>query len=96
MKRKSILINYDRTNTIFLSKVIVFVRGAVMNGYAQAEEISKRWNVSIRQVQLLCKAGKIDGAVKFGTTWAIPEDAVKPTRTGRLKPGRKSKHSGVL
>ena len=67
-----------------------------MNGYVQAEEIAERWNVSIRQVQILCKAGKIDGAVKFGTTWAIPEDAAKPTRTGKLKPGRKPKTSEVV
>ena len=66
-----------------------------MNGFVQAEEIAERWNVSIRQVQILCKAGKIDGVVKFGTTWAIPEDAVKPTRTGKLKPGRKPKANEV-
>ena len=66
-----------------------------MNGYVQAEEIAERWNVSIRQVQILCKAGKIDGAVKFDATWAIPEDAIKPTHTGKFKPGRKPKTSEV-
>jgi hypothetical protein len=66
-----------------------------MIGYAQAEEIAERWDVSIRQIQILCKAGRIDGAVKFGTTWAIPKDAVKPTRTGKLKPGRKPKPKDV-
>ncbi len=62
-----------------------------MIGYVQSEELAERWNVSARQIQMLCKAGKIEGAVKFGTTWAIPEGAVKPTRTGKLKPGRKPK-----
>ena len=60
-----------------------------MNGYARSEEIAEHWNVSARQIQILCKAGKIGGAIKFGNTWAIPEDAVKPTHTGMLKPGRK-------
>ena len=64
-----------------------------MNGYVQSEEIAERWDVSARQVQILCKAGKIDGAIKFGNTWAIPEDAVKPTHTGNIKPGRKPKTS---
>ena len=64
-----------------------------MNGYVRAEEVAERWNVSARQIQVLCKSGKIEGAVKFGNTWAIPEDAVKPTRTGKLKPGRKPKTS---
>jgi hypothetical protein len=63
-----------------------------MIGYVQAEEVAKRWNVSMRQIQTLCKEGRIDGAVKFGNTWAIPEKAEKPTRTAvNGKPGRKSK-----
>ena len=63
-----------------------------MNGYVQAEEIAKRWNITIRQVQRLCVSGRIEGAVKFGTTWAIPENAPKPTRTAANgKPGRKPK-----
>jgi len=66
-----------------------------VNGYVQAEDLTEKWNVTARQIQTLCKAGKIDGAVKFGTTWAIPEDAVKPTRTVKLKPGRKPKISEV-
>ena len=64
-------------------------------GYVRAEELTEKWNVSARQIQILCKAGKIDGAVKFGNTWAIPEDAVKPTRTGKLKPGPKPKRRDV-
>jgi hypothetical protein len=62
-----------------------------MNGYIKAEEVAKKWSISLRQVQILCKAGRIPGAEKFGTTWAVPTDAKKPTRTGKLKPGRKPK-----
>jgi hypothetical protein len=62
-----------------------------MNGYLTAEETAKQWDVSIRQVQILCRAGKIEGAMKFCKVWAIPEDAAKPTRTSKLKPGRKSR-----
>jgi len=62
-----------------------------MNGYVKAEIMAKRWNVSVRQVQLLCQNGKIEGVSKFGNAWAIPKDTPKPTRTGKLKPGRKSK-----
>jgi len=66
-----------------------------MNGYVRAEEIAERWNLSVRQIQILCKSKKIDGAIKFGNTWAIPEDAIKPTRTTQFKPGRKTKTSEV-
>jgi len=62
-----------------------------MIGYIQADEVAKRWGISMRQVQTLCKEGRIEGAIKFGNTWAIPENAPKPTRTGKSKPGRKPK-----
>lgn len=62
-----------------------------MIGYIKAEKAAELWNVSMRQVQRLCLLGRIDGAVKFGTTWAIPENAPKPTRTGKGKPGREKK-----
>lgn len=59
-----------------------------LSGYIKTYEAAERWNVTDRQVQSLCKAGKIEGAVKFGNTWAIPENTPKPTRTGEKKPGR--------
>ena len=62
-----------------------------MNGYVSAEMMASRWNTSVRQVQLLCQNGKIEGASKFGNAWAIPENTLKPTRTGKYKPGRKPK-----
>jgi hypothetical protein len=62
-----------------------------MVGYVTAEVAAERWNVTVRQVQILCKCGRVDGAEQFGRAWAIPETAVKPTRTGKLKPGRRPK-----
>lgn len=62
-----------------------------MNGYVKAEAMAERWDVSVRQVQLLCQNGKIEGASKFGNVWAIPEGTPKPTRSGKFKPGRKPK-----
>ena len=61
-----------------------------MTGYIKAEVAAEKWNVSPRQVQRMCIEDRIEGAIKFGNTWAIPEHAEKPTRTGELKPGRKS------
>ena len=65
-----------------------------MVGYVKADEIARRWDVSKRQVQYLCINGKIDGAIKFGNTWAIPESVKKPTRSGKVKPGRKANQTG--
>ena len=62
-----------------------------MNGYITVRDAAARWNVTDRQVQKLCVSGRIKGVTRFSNAWAIPEDSPKPTRTGKLKPGRKSK-----
>ena len=62
-----------------------------MVGYMTAKEKAEQWNVSERMVQMWCKEKMIDGISQFGSVWAIPEDAEKPTRTINQKPGRKPK-----
>lgn len=49
-----------------------------------AKEAAKKWAITPRRVQVLCAQGKIPGAVRFGVTWAIPKDAMKP-KDGRFK-----------
>ena len=66
-----------------------------LNGYVTAKEMAERWNVSTRQVQFWCSEGKIEGVVQFGKSWAIPDNAPKPTRTVNMKPGRKSKNLNI-
>ena len=46
--------------------------------YMTIKEASEKWNLSVRRVQTICKEGMILGAMKFGSTWAIPKDAEKP------------------
>ena len=58
-----------------------------MNGYTTIHEISKKWGISERRVNVLCSEGRIEGAVKFGNTWAIPENSEKPT-DARIKSGK--------
>ncbi len=41
-------------------------------------ELSKIWDVSPRRIALLCNQGRVDGAIKKGNTWLIPEGAKKP------------------
>lgn len=52
--------------------------------YMTAKEAAEKWAITPRRVQVLCAQGKISGAVRFGVTWAIPKDAVKP-KDGRIK-----------
>lgn len=46
--------------------------------YMSIKEISEKWQISDRRIRLLCSKGRIEGAVKIGRNWSIPEDAVKP------------------
>ena len=57
------------------------------NGYVKIAEISKKWGIGERRINTLCLEGRIEGAVKFGNTWAIPEDAEKP-KDDRVKTGK--------
>ncbi len=47
-------------------------------------EVAEDWGISERRVRTLCDQGKIQGAVKEGRSWKIPEDAKKPA-DGRFK-----------
>lgn len=56
-----------------------------MNGYLNVKEVALKWKISERQIQLLCKKGRILGAVKFGNSWAIPDTVEKPVRLAKKK-----------
>lgn len=36
-----------------------------MEGYLTIKQVAEKWNISPRQVQVLCSSGRIEGAVKF-------------------------------
>ncbi|MBQ9805386.1 MAG: hypothetical protein IJW49_02600 [Clostridia bacterium] len=55
--------------------------------YIGIEQQAAEWKISMRRVQALCAAGKIEGAVRFGRDWMIPKDAKRPI-DGRTKAGR--------
>lgn len=61
-----------------------------MTGYLKIQDIAKIWGISERRINALLLAGRIPGATKFGTTWAIPEDAKKPV-DARIKSGKYKK-----
>lgn len=51
-----------------------------MKDYVTVREIAKKWNISERRVQILCLEGRIEGAHKYSTVWAIPMLAIKPQK----------------
>lgn len=55
--------------------------------YLSISQVSEKWGVSVRRIQTLCITGRIPGATKIGSYWAIPSDAEKP-KDERIKTGR--------
>ncbi len=41
--------------------------------YMSASDKAKEWNISLRRVQVLCKEGRIEGAIKQSGVWLIPK-----------------------
>ncbi len=72
--------------------------------YFSVTETAKRWGMSERTVRNYCASEKIPGSFLTGKTWNIPENAVRPGRSGRkgsernTLPGRMrvEKRDGVL
>lgn len=54
-----------------------------LNGYITVQEAALKWGISPRQVQILCKSNRIDGATRMSRIWIIPENAEKPTNDKR-------------
>ncbi len=46
--------------------------------YITVKEAAMQWGISVRKIQILCSEDKLDGAVRFGNTWAIPKTISKP------------------
>lgn len=53
--------------------------------YMTVKEAGERWGLGIRVVALYCAGGRIEGAVKKGNLWLLPEDAVKPSDKRRKR-----------
>lgn len=57
--------------------------------YITVREAAEKWNISERLVQKYCSQGRIAGAGKFGVSWRIPENAVKPQDCRKSKNKKK-------
>lgn len=59
-------------------------------GMITSKQAAERWGVSDRTVQNYCTNSRITGAERWGRTWMIPDNALKPT-DGRSKKEKSSK-----
>ncbi len=50
----------------------------MIKNYINIAEASEVWGLSVRQVQHLCKTGSVEGAIRVGRSWLIPQNAPRP------------------
>lgn len=58
-----------------------------MMEYLSIKQTSEKWGITVRRIQVLCAEGRISGATKIGSYWAIPADTEKPNDQ-RIKSGK--------
>jgi len=46
--------------------------------YLSVKETAQKWNISVRRIQALCEQGRIEGAMKVGNAYIIPNNSHKP------------------
>ena len=52
--------------------------------YMSVKQAAELWGISTRRVRALCSQGKVEGAIREGRLWKIPQDTPKPV-DGRYK-----------
>lgn len=62
--------------------------------YLTTVELSNKWGISSRRIGVLCAEGRIEGAIKKGKTWLIPDTSQKPD-DARVKSGKYIKQNKV-
>ena len=63
--------------------------------YYTVKEIAAVWGVSSRMVSLYCKEDRIEGAIKKGNMWLVPQSAQKPCDL-RINNGKKKRAEGEI
>ena len=62
--------------------------------FTSIKQTSKKWGITVRRIQVLCTEGRIPGATKIGSYWAIPADVEKPNDK-RIKSGKYIKKGDI-
>ena len=70
------------------------IYGEIMMKYLSIKQTSEKCGITVRRIQILCTEGRISGATKIGSYWAIPADAEKP-KDQRVKSGKYIKKGDI-
>lgn len=58
--------------------------------YIKVSEVAEKWGISARRARILCAEGKVEGVIRKGKLYMVPENALKPLD------GRRSKNNVIL
>ena len=67
--------------------------------YMSVSEAAAKWRITPRQVQALCRKGKVSNAKRISRAWVIPSDAQKPSDGRRRYPAEEQAlraYSGMM
>lgn len=52
-----------------------------MENYMTVKETAAKWKITERQVQILCKTNRIQGAIQVSRIWFDPIECIKTNKT---------------
>ena len=58
--------------------------------YIKVSEAAQKWGISARRARILCAEGKVEGVIRKGNLYMVPENALKPLD------GRRSKNNVIM
>ncbi|MBR7132568.1 MAG: Fic family protein [Clostridia bacterium] len=58
--------------------------------YIKVSEAAQKWGISARRARILCAEGKVEGVIRKGNLYMVPENAIKPLD------GRRSKNNIIF
>ena len=58
--------------------------------YIKVSEAAEKWGISARRARILCAEGKVEGVIRKGKLYMVPENAIKPLD------GRRSKNNVIM
>lgn len=84
----TVLLNTNKQLTNTTDNGIIYSEVITMK-FITTKEAAEKWEISERRIRQLLEEGRIEGAIKNGNSWNIPDYAIKPVDKRSVKPDNK-------
>lgn len=82
-------------NETILKEAVFNIKENYMD-YLSIQDMSNKWNISKRRIQILCREGRINGAKMIGNMWVIPNGTERPVDARTKNPVIEKKGYSVV